>query len=280
LQEGLFYLYFSHFTFCNKKITTTPSLSQYFKQLGFNEKETVIYTTLRKLGTKPASTIASVCGYERVYTYKALQRFVQEWLIAETVVRSVKHFWIPSLDLLAQYVRKHEEKYRGLQEEFTYIKTSFESLQKHTTASAPRLQLFEGMSWCKLLFADITQEITKHDLITIKFFGTNTFETQLLSSETVKDFIGDFLQFLDQQHVSVQSYIADGSLIMEHLTISETIQGIENLPAGNNAINFFIVGQIFYLLIYKEKPIGLKLESPELAWAMHFLLEQTQQKKP
>ncbi|MDP2670453.1 MAG: hypothetical protein Q8O99_06075 [bacterium] len=116
-------------------------------------------------------------------------------------------------------------------------------------------------------------------MLTIKFFGTNTFETQLLSSGTVKTYIGDFLKLLDQQRVTVQSYIADGSLIMEHLTISEAMQGIENLPAGNNAINFFVVGQIFYLLIYKETPIGLKLESPELARAMHFLLEQTQKQR-
>ncbi|MDP2670452.1 MAG: hypothetical protein Q8O99_06070 [bacterium] len=48
--------------------------------------------------------------------------------------------------MLAQYVRKHEEKYRGLQEEFTYVKTSFESLHKHTASAAPKLQLFEGTS--------------------------------------------------------------------------------------------------------------------------------------
>ena len=83
-------------------------IAQYFAQLWFNDKESDIFVTLWKLWSKPASTIASVCGYERVYTYKVLQKFVAEGIIAETISKGVKHFWIPSLDLLRQYVLRHQ----------------------------------------------------------------------------------------------------------------------------------------------------------------------------
>jgi hypothetical protein len=60
---------------------------------------------------------------------------------------------------------------------------------------------------------------------------------------------------------------------MEQLRIIENYNTIDQLPAGNNAINLFLVGKIVYIIIYKDLPIGLKLESPELARALHFLLE-------
>ena len=87
--------------------------------------------------------------------------FVQEGLIAETVSKGVRHFWIPSLDLLKQYVLKHEQKYRSLDEQFTYIQTSFESLDKNNQTLTPKLQLYEHQSGIKSLFEDILLEISK-----------------------------------------------------------------------------------------------------------------------
>lgn len=60
---------------------------------------------------------------------------------------------------------------------------------------------------------------------------------------------------------------------MEQLRVLDNINTLETLPAGNNAINLFLVGKTVYIIIYKNLPIGIKLESPELAWALHFLLE-------
>ena len=62
---------------------------------------------------------------------------------------------------------------------------------------------------------------------------------------------------------------------MESIRYLETIKNLGELPAGNNAINIFVVGKVFYLLIYRNQPIGLKISSPELSRAIHFLLEQT-----
>jgi hypothetical protein len=60
---------------------------------------------------------------------------------------------------------------------------------------------------------------------------------------------------------------------MEQLRVLDSFTALDQLPAGNNAINLFLVGQTVYIIIYKNLPIGIKLESPELARALHFLLE-------
>ena len=250
-------------------------IAQYLAQLWFNDKESGIFVTLWKLWSKPASTIASVCGYERVYTYKVLQKFVSEGIIAETMSKGVKHFWIPSLDLLRQYITRYQNKYITLEEQFSYLQTTFDSLSPSIQTTTPKLQLFEQQSGIKSLFQNIIHEIDSQQLITIKFFGTNTFETQMLSHQTLANYSQDFLNTINNKKLTIQSYLADGSLTMEHITYLETLTTIGKLPAGNHAINIFIVGKVFYLIIYKNEPIWLKIESPELAWAMHFLLEQT-----
>ena len=253
-------------------------ITQYFSQLWYNDKESDIFVTLWKLWSKPASTVASVCGYERVYTYKVLQKFVVEGIIAETISKGVKYFWIPSLDLLRQHVLRYQYKYSALDKQFIALQTHFSSLVQHGSNAIPKIQIFEQQSGIKSLFEDIVWEIERQRLITIKFFGTNTFETQILSNTTLAVYSHDFLSILQEKKLTIQTYVANGSLTMEHITYFDSFFDIGQLPAGNDAINIFVVGKIFYLIIYKDQPIWLKIESPELAWVMHFVLEQTTKK--
>jgi hypothetical protein len=148
---------------------------------------------------------------------------------------------VPSLDVLKEYIQKHEQKYRTLDDQFAYIQTSFESLGKSNKTNMPKLQLFEKQVGVKSMFEDMLGEISRQNLITIKFFGTNTFETQILSSTTLQSYSSAFFTQLQRQSITLQSYLADGSLTMEHITYLESIKSLDNLPAGNNAINIFII---------------------------------------
>jgi len=73
----------------------------------------------------------------------------------------VKHFWIPSLDLLRQYVLRHQAKYSALDEQFSYLQTTFDALSSSINTSTPKLQLFEQQSGIKTLFQDIISEVEK-----------------------------------------------------------------------------------------------------------------------
>lgn len=250
-------------------------IASYLHSCWLNEKESDVYVTVWKLWSHPASTIASVAGYERVRTYKTLQKFVTMGIAAETVTKGVTHFWIPSLELLQSYVQRHQTTWNTLEEQFPYIKSAFMNIPNHQHFSAPKIQLFEQTDGLRSLFTDILHTIDQHHLITIKLFATNTFETQILSNTTIKTYAHNFFEQLNEQKVTMHCFIAEWSLIMEQLTIRDQKKSLDSLPAGNNAVNLFLVGQTVYIIIYKELPIGLKLESPEFAWAMHFLLDQT-----
>lgn len=77
----------------------------------------------------------------------------------------------------------------------------------------------------------------------------------MLSNQTLSTYSQAFFATLTHKRLTIQSYLADGSLTMEYITYLENILPLGQLPAGNHAINIFIVGKVFYLIIYKNEPI-------------------------
>jgi hypothetical protein len=63
---------------------------------------------------------------------------------------------------------------------------------------------------------------------------------------------------------------------MEQISKTTNIQNLNQLPAGNSTINMFIVGWTVYLIIFKENPFGIKIDSKDFANVMHFMFEKLQ----
>lgn len=249
-------------------------IASYLLSIGLTNKESDIFVTLYKLWNKPASTIASIANTERVWTYKTLQKFVEMGIIAETIKQWVKHFWIPSLDLVKNYIQRNQQSWNKLESDYDLFKNQILQLNANPLHTPPKIQLYEKISWVRTLCQDMMQSIIDQELITIKLFATNTFDTQMQSSQSTQALLQWFLDKLHNQKISLTSYLAQWSLIMEHLTILQKQSDIlQNLPAGGNAINLFVIGKEVFLIIYKDEPIGIRFSSPEFAWAMHFLLE-------
>ncbi len=254
------------------------SINTYLHSIWLTEKESHIFVILFSLWTVPASTVARVAKTERVWTYKCLQKFADMGIIAHSIKQKVKHFWIPSLDLLKQYIITQKTQREGLEEDFETIHTLFqEHLPQHKTV--PKIQIYDSSKALHNVYQDMLMQIQQEHIIHCKLFATNTFDTQLLSHASLWDHSGNFFDILAEKNITIQSYIAEGSLVMESLTHSASLVWIPDLPAWNNAINIFVIAQVVYIIIYKNPPIALKLASAELAWALHFLLEYTEKVK-
>lgn len=115
----------------------------YLSSIGLNPKESLVYLTLYTYGTKPASTIASISNNERVWTYKTLCKLVDMGIIAETMKQSVKHFWVPSLDLIKSYVTRKQEEREKLDNDFDLFRSQISQLDKNPIHSPPKIQLYE-----------------------------------------------------------------------------------------------------------------------------------------
>ena len=247
----------------------------YFDRLWYTHKQADIYITLYRLGLKPASTIASVSWYERVWTYKVLQDFVDRGIVAESIKGGVKQFWIPDINLLKTMIQKKTEHRSTLGDQFEFVRSVFDSIDTNKWLVVPKIQRYEKRSWIESLYDDIYASVQSQWLISITFFATNTFESQLMSQETTGVRLQSLNKLLVSNHIHINSYIAQWSLIMEYVSFFETAENLSDLPAGHNAVNMFIVGKEVFLIIYKEQPIGLRLNSPEFARVIRFLLEQS-----
>lgn len=92
-------------------------------------------------------------------------------------------------------------------------------------------------------------------------------------NEDIKNYRENFLQNLKDNKINLEAYLWNGISLMENIWKVYEIDNIKNLPASNSSINIFIIWDIFYLIIYKDIPISLKICSEELAFSMHFILE-------
>jgi len=108
----------------------------------------------------------------------------------------------------------------------------------------------------------------------IKFFASNTFETQTSVYSTLQDYARDTFTKLKKKKVSIETFLGNGILIMEHITKTTNIDNLSDLPAGNSSINIFVVGKTLYIIVFKDIPFGIKIDSEEVANTMHFLFEK------
>jgi hypothetical protein len=97
-------------------------------------------------------------------------------------------------------------------------------------------------------------------------------DAKSLSPFTLGNIVADQIALLQSHHIQVESYLANGVMIMEHISKSLGTDIVSDLPAGHRAINIWIVGTIVYIITYKNPPVGVKFVSEELANALHVML--------
>lgn len=252
------------------------SIKRFLNDLWWNTKETDIYLTLYSMWSSPASSISRQAGFERVYTYKALQKMVDTGIVATTKKSGTLHFWIPDENLLLTYIEKQRNSRQELAQRYPQVSNELQELRNTAQAQAPKIQLFEWKQQVTNLFTDIQNTILSQELLALIVFGTHTFQEQIVSHDTVTTFAGDLASFLTEHNIAITNYIAEGGLIMEQIRQYPWIERLWDLPAGDNAINIFVVWQVVYVVIYKGQPVWLKISSPEFARALHFVLRQTE----
>lgn len=254
----------------------TKEFASFFTQLWFSSKETDIFLTLYKIGTQPASAIAKHTGIERTLVYKILLDMTKKNLVKASIRRGVKQFFIPSPAVIQQYITDQQSHREHVENDFVAIEHHLEQLAVNRYPHLPKISFFDGFDGVRNMYADLYQEVKTNKYLAIKLFATNTFASQVSVDNTLKNYATDMFQKLQKRKVTIETYLWDGILIMEHISKTTNIANLETLPAGNAAINIFVVGKIVYIVIFKDIPFAIKLASEDLAYAMHFLFEKLQ----
>jgi len=249
---------------------------EYFKKLWFTGKESEIFKTLYLLGTKPASTIAKYLWYERTTVYKILQNLSRENLVFETHKGGIKHFFIPSIDVLKNYSEAKTQKFSKLSSEYETVKHELLDLWFQKDASIPKITIFDSPIGIKNMHNDILLSAVKNKYISIRLFASNTVDSQVTLSKDMKNSTKELFENLQKNKISIESFLWNGIMLMESISKTYNIDTISDLPASNSAVNIYLVGQVIYIIIFKDSPFGIKIESSDLANTFHFLFDKVE----
>lgn len=247
--------------------------TRYFKELGFNEKEANIFLNLYKLWTQPASVIAKYSKLERTYVYKALLKLCDENLVSTTTKNGIKYFFIPDIWILKKYVKQKQNEYKKMEEDYQSIEIELSQFNKEYRSNIPKITIFDNIDWLKNIYDDIYNYIISKRFLSIKLFASNTFESSWSWNSIVKSYREDFFNKLKENNIILDTFLWNWISLMENLWKTSNINELQNLPASNSSINIIIAWNVVYIIIFKDIPTSIKIDSEELAFSMHFILE-------
>ena len=248
----------------------------YFKDLWFSRKEAEVFQALYTLGTKPASTVAKYLWYERTSVYKILQRLCDENLVYESFKWGIKHFFIPWPEVLKKYSEKQTEKYNKLSDTYDLIREELRNLEWQKDASIPKITLFDSVQGIKNMHEDILQTTLQKKYISIRLFASNTIDSQVNISDDMKKSTLTLFQKLSEKKISLETYLWNGVILMESISKTFDTDTISGIPASNSAVNIYLVGEVIYIIIFKDSPFGIKIQSDDLAGTLHFLFDKVE----
>ena len=251
---------------------------QYFTDLWFSENEAEVFKTLYILWTKPASTIAKYIWVERTTVYKILKRLVDENIIYETNKSGIKHFFIPDLEVLNNYVKNKKEKYNNLENNFDLIKSELQEFDNSKDKHVPKITFFDSSQWIHNVYEDIFQTAVKNNYISIRLFASNTIDSQTTLPENIKQWSKDLFTRLSERKINIETFLWNGIMLMENISRTYDFEAISKLPASNSAINIYIVWSNLYFLLFSGGTFWIKIQSDELAGTFHFLLDNIELK--
>lgn len=202
------------------------NIKTYFENLWFNDKETEIFLALYRLGTKPASIIAKNLNMERTYVYKILIKLSQTGLISETMKWGIKHFFIPDINVIKNHIKKKIDNFNILEDNFEIIKTQLQKNDSNKQMYIPKISIFDGSDGLNNIYDDILANINQNGYIYIKFFASNTLESQWLINPEIKKKTDNFYDSLKKQKITVESYLGNGMAIMENIAKNYDIDSL------------------------------------------------------
>ncbi len=232
-----------------------------------------IFLYLYQYGPKPASSVAKKIGSERTNTYKIIETMMRHGLVVETSINNTKQFYIPDKQVLRHQLEYQKQLIQTQETVLLDIEQWLAQLDQERLSPLPAMRFFQGSNDMSNLVDDMIHTIQSHDYKMIRCFATNTLESQT-GSHSFDHYASSFLEYLQDHHISVELYLGNGILLLEHMVKSYDKNLLSDLPAGQASLMVYIIGEVVYIILFKSQPAGIKIESQELADVVGFLLKQ------
>ncbi|MBI2464032.1 hypothetical protein HYV57_03685 [Candidatus Peregrinibacteria bacterium] len=248
----------------------------FFQQLGLDEKTTDVLLNVIRLGAQPASVIANHAKLDRTTTYRILKTLARKKFIVESKRKSVTVFYLDKLSDISHFIEKQKKHLETMSREFEYILPELSSMRS-SAQELPKIQIYEGHERLDLFFRDVVSRAREQHLLLIRILGSNTFFQQLERKE-MGEIIIDFQKDLEKNVIESEILIAQGNLTREWLTQLHTFKAMANLPAAGGATNVILVGESIFMVSFRDFPVAIRIDHPDMAQTMHFLFDMSKAK--
>uniref|UniRef100_A0A7C4R2T7 Transcription regulator TrmB N-terminal domain-containing protein n=1 Tax=candidate division CPR3 bacterium TaxID=2268181 RepID=A0A7C4R2T7_UNCC3 len=132
-------------------------LEKELKELGFDEKEAMVYIALLELGPSPVAMIAKKTGIKRTGIYYDLENLREKGYISETVENKKKKYIAEEPERIKKIFQQRVERLNQIIPDLTNLAT--------TNLSKPSVRYFVGKEGLKIMFLDSLELPKKSEIL-------------------------------------------------------------------------------------------------------------------
>jgi len=236
-------------------------INSLLKQLGFSEKESLVYLALLEIGSGKVQEISKKTDLNRTTIYDICESLMQKGLISKYKKGAGTYF--NSLDpkhLLNYLEREKEESAKEIERQKNKVESllpQFISLQNINTSTKPKVQFFEGEKGMREAYEDTL----KSKEIILAYANVETMHQGL------PNFFPEYYQRRTKNKIFIKAIIPRNKLSIERAKVNqEELRDTRFLP--ETAMTFSpeinIYGDKLLIASWKEK-MAIIIESKELA---------------
>ncbi len=243
------------------------------EQLGLTSIQSDIFLYLYQFWPKPASSVARHIWSERTNTYKTIETMMRHGLVAETIVQWTKQFYVPHKDVLRHQLEHQKQIIQSKEILLPQIEQWLIQMESDRLSPLPAMRFFQWKEEFWQLIDDIIHTIDQHGYKLLRFFATNTLESQVWS-QVFGSYASTLLRYLDEHQIGVELYLGNGILLLEQMIKTYDKKLLADVPAWHASLMMIVIGPVVYIMLFKQHPAGIKIESQELADVISFLFKQ------
>jgi sugar-specific transcriptional regulator TrmB len=123
-------------------------------QIGFTEKEAMVYLELLTIGPQAASVISKRVGMNRSTTYSILKTLIKKGVLSTSEKSGMQLFIANDPNCLIGYIDRKCRTFDYYREDFVVMVPKFRNLGSEYSFRKPVVKFFEGVEGCRYVMND------------------------------------------------------------------------------------------------------------------------------
>ena len=256
----------------NSQLFMQKDIHAILEEFWLTKSQSDIFLYLYTYGQSPASQVAKAVGWERTNVYKAIKKMCHKWIVSEITKKGIKYFFIANKKIFTHTLEEEQRQLKTKTELLGQLESELDELEKESYDRKPGIVFFDSASGVEQMYRDMYYNIKEQNYKAIKIFASNTLANK--TGKWVSLYSSDFFTKLKDDKISTELYLGNGIMMLESIVKSYDSDILPNLPADNSTIQAFVFWDFVYIAIFREIPFGIKIQNPEFAQMMHFLLKK------